>query len=47
MKPAKFVAYKPEKDEFRWAKSKTYASPRPYVPTPHPQIQRVNEAIKK
>jgi hypothetical protein len=47
MKPAKFMAYKPQKDEFRWAKPKTNVLPKPYSPTPHPQIQRLNEAIKK
>jgi hypothetical protein len=47
MKPAKFMAYKPQKDEFKWAKSKTHVLPKPYAPTPHPQIQRLNEAIKK
>jgi hypothetical protein len=47
MKPAKFMAYKPQKDEFKLAKPKTYVSPKPYIPTLHPQVQRLNEAIKK
>jgi len=47
MKPAKFITYRPKKDEFKVAQPKIYASYKPYVPTPHPQAQRLNEALKK
>jgi hypothetical protein len=44
---AKFVSYKPEPDEFKWAKSMAPVMFKPYVPQPHPQAQRLNEALKK
>lgn len=47
MKEAKFVVYRPEKDEFKVAKQRTHAPHRLYVPAPHPQAQRLMEAIKK
>lgn len=51
MKPrlyeAKFMTYQPQPDEFKWAKAKLPMSFKPYVPQPHPQAQRLNEALKK
>jgi hypothetical protein len=48
MKAAKFETYKPVKDEFKMAKPKIYlATNKPYVPKPHPQAQRLSEALKK
>jgi hypothetical protein len=44
---AKFVSYKPKPDEFKVAGSKIPAAARPYVSKPHPQAQRLNEALKK
>ena len=47
LKEAKFVTYEPKKDEFKIAEKRTHAPHKPYVPTPHPQAQRLMEAIKK
>ena len=48
MKAAKFETYKPVKDEFKKAKPRTpIALDRPYIPKPHPQAQRLSEALKK
>jgi hypothetical protein len=48
MKAAKFETYRPVKDEFKMAKSKIPLSlNKPYVPKPHPQAQRLSEALKK
>jgi hypothetical protein len=44
---AKFMSYKPEPDEFKKAKSKVPLAFKPYVPEPHPQAQRLNEALRK
>ena len=43
----KFVSYRPEPDEFKIAKSKVLMMFKPYVSKPHPQAQRLNEALKK
>jgi hypothetical protein len=47
LKEAKFETYRPEKDEFKMAKPKALIPHKPYVPKPHPQAQRLLEAIKK
>jgi hypothetical protein len=47
MKAATFITYKPKKDEFKFAQPKVNAAHKPYVPTPHPQAQRLSEALKK
>jgi hypothetical protein len=44
---AKFMSYKPEPDEFKMAKGKVPTVFKPYVAIPHPQAQRLNEALKK
>jgi hypothetical protein len=44
---AKFVSYRPEPDEFKVAKSKISPVFKPFVSKPHPQAQRLNEALKK
>ena len=44
---AKFMSYKPEPDEFKKAKAKVPTVFKPYMPKPHPQAQRLNEALKK
>jgi hypothetical protein len=44
---AKFISYKPEPDEFKKAKSMAPVMFKPYVSKPHPQAQRLNEALKK
>jgi hypothetical protein len=44
---AKFVSYRPEPEEFKKAKSKVPVPFKPYVPQPHPQAQRLNEALRK
>jgi hypothetical protein len=44
---AKFVSYKPEPNEFKVAKSMVPVMFKPYVSKPHPQAQRLNEALKK
>jgi hypothetical protein len=44
---AKFVSYRPEPDEFKKAKAKVLPVFKPYVSQPHPQAQRLNEALKK
>ena len=44
---AKFISYKPEPDEFKIAKSMVPVMFKPYVSQPHPQAQRLNEALKK
>ena len=48
MKKAKFETYKPVKDEFKVAKPKLHTTlNKPYVPKPHPQAQRLSEALRK
>jgi hypothetical protein len=48
MKAAKFETYRPVKNEFKVAKPKTLPLVnKPYVPKPHPQAQRLSEALKK
>jgi hypothetical protein len=44
---AKFMSYKPEYGEFKVAKSIVPVMFKPYVPQPHPQAQRLNEALRK
>jgi hypothetical protein len=44
---AKFMSYKPEFEEFKMAKSKVLVMFKPYISKPHPQAQRLNEALKK
>jgi hypothetical protein len=43
MKPANFETYKPTAGEFAVAQSRTGNGFKPYVPTPHPFVQRLEE----
>jgi len=43
MKQAKFETYKPQPNEFAVAQGRTGNNFRPYVPTPHPFLQRLEE----
>jgi hypothetical protein len=43
MKPANFETYKPTAGEFAIAQSRTGNYFKPYVPTPHPFVQRLEE----
>jgi hypothetical protein len=43
MKPAKFETYKPKQDEFKIAQSRVGTPLKPYVPTPHPFVERLLE----
>ena len=48
MKAAKFETYEPVKDEFKMAKAKIPPKViKLYVPKPHPQAQRLSEALRK
>lgn len=41
MKTAKFETYKPQPDEFKIAQARTGIALKPYVPTPHPFVARL------
>jgi hypothetical protein len=43
MKPANFETYKPKPNEFAIAQSRTGVALKPYVPTPHPFVERLLE----
>jgi hypothetical protein len=43
MKQATFETYKPKPNEFAIAKPRTGNGFKPYVPTPHPFIKRLEE----
>jgi hypothetical protein len=43
MKPANFETYKPKQGEFAIAQSRTGNNFKPYVPTPHPFVERLLE----
>ena len=43
MKQANFETYKPQPNEFAIAQSRTGNNFKPYVPTPHPFAQRLEE----
>jgi hypothetical protein len=43
MKPAKFETYKPKQGEFAIAQSRVGIPLKPYVPTPHPFVERLLE----
>jgi hypothetical protein len=46
MKQAKFETYKPKPNEFAVAQSRTGNNFKPYTPTPHPFIERL-EAFRE
>ena len=46
MKPANFETYQPKKDEFKIAQGRTGNNFKPYVPAPHPFVQRLEEFRK-
>ena len=41
MKQAKFEKYKPKPNEFKIAQPRTGSGFKPYVPTPHPFLERL------
>jgi len=41
MKPTKFETYKSKPDEFKIAQPRSANPFKPYVPTPHPFVQRL------
>tara|TARA_R110000868_G_scaffold27247_3_gene103834 strand:- start:321 stop:503 length:183 start_codon:yes stop_codon:yes gene_type:complete len=43
MKPAKFETYKSKPNEFKIAQSRSANPFKPYVPTPHPFVERLLE----
>jgi len=46
MKQANFETYKPKQGEFAVAQARTGVALKPYVPTPHPFVQRLEEFRK-
>lgn len=46
MKSAKFETYKPKADEFKVAQPRVGIALKPYVPTPHPFVKRLEEFRK-
>ena len=46
MKQSKFETYKPKPNEFAIAQSRTGNNFKPYIPTPHPFIERL-EAFRE
>jgi hypothetical protein len=43
MKPAKFETYRSKPNEFKIAQPRTGSSFKPYVPTTHPFVKRLEE----
>lgn len=43
MKTASFETYKPKADEFAVAQPRSANPFKPYIPTPHPFVQRLEE----